>query len=317
MVQTVARQWPALPEATPQSLALWARQITRLLQNNTLAQSGDLGTMASQDANDVAITGGSIAGAAIDDGAIGTAKIADDAVTYAKIQNVSATSRLLGRITSGAGNVEELTGTQATTLLNLFTSALKGLVPASSGGTVNFLRADGTFAAPHIAHVQTNTPSGAGNSDFTSIPAGTDALLLIGSNLTVSTDGARIDLRMSQAASFLAGASDYGWNLAAGNFAAAPSGNGDAADNEITVAIDVGNAAGEYAEFYLLILRPLASGSHKSCFGFVTWRNAAGSYIYGYINGHLLANTNAIDGLRILPSAGNISGVLELWALKS
>ena len=32
----------------------------------------------------------------------------------------------------------------------MFTSGLKGLVPASGGGTTNFLRADGTFAAPAV-----------------------------------------------------------------------------------------------------------------------------------------------------------------------
>lgn len=35
-----------------------------------------------------------------------------------------------------------------TALGNTFTSTLKGLVPASGGGTTNFLRADGTWAAP-------------------------------------------------------------------------------------------------------------------------------------------------------------------------
>ena len=35
--------------------------------------------------------------------------IANDAVSYAKMQNVSATSRVLGRVTAGAGDVEELT----------------------------------------------------------------------------------------------------------------------------------------------------------------------------------------------------------------
>lgn len=35
-----------------------------------------------------------------------------------------------------------------TALSNTFTDVLKGLVPASGGGTTNFLRADGTFAAP-------------------------------------------------------------------------------------------------------------------------------------------------------------------------
>jgi hypothetical protein len=37
------------------------------------------------------------------------ATIAADAVTYAKLQNISATDRLLGRDTAGAGNAEELT----------------------------------------------------------------------------------------------------------------------------------------------------------------------------------------------------------------
>jgi len=45
------------------------------------------------------------------DGSVTTAKIADDAVTYAKIQNVSATDRLLGRSSAGAGDVQEITCT--------------------------------------------------------------------------------------------------------------------------------------------------------------------------------------------------------------
>jgi precorrin-6B methylase 1 len=36
-----------------------------------------------------------------------------DAVTYAKIQNVSATNRLLGRVSAGSGDVEEITCTAA------------------------------------------------------------------------------------------------------------------------------------------------------------------------------------------------------------
>jgi len=74
--------------------------------------------------------------------------IDNDVVTYAKMQNVSATARFIGRVTAGAGDPEELTGTQATTLLNPFTSALQGVAPASGGGTANFLRADGTWATP-------------------------------------------------------------------------------------------------------------------------------------------------------------------------
>jgi microcystin-dependent protein len=79
---------------------------------------------------------------------VATANVDNDAITYAKMQNISATARFLGRFTAGSGDAEEVTGTQATTLLDVFTSGLKGLVPASGGGTTTFLRADGAFAAP-------------------------------------------------------------------------------------------------------------------------------------------------------------------------
>jgi len=84
-----------------------------------------------------------------------SADIGNDQVTYAKIQNISVASRFLGRITAGAGDTEELTGTQATTLLDVFTSALKGLAPSSGGGTTNFLRADGSWTAPTASAIST------------------------------------------------------------------------------------------------------------------------------------------------------------------
>ena len=49
---------------------------------------------------------------------------------------------------TGSGAWDALTTTQATSILNTFTSSAKGLVPASGGGNINFLRADGTWAAP-------------------------------------------------------------------------------------------------------------------------------------------------------------------------
>jgi hypothetical protein len=106
------------------------------------------------DPADIAASAGSAAvlresGSVLGFGTIATAGIADNAVSYAKMQDITATARFVGRITAGAGDPEELTGTQATTLLDVFTSALKGLVPSGSGGsTVNYLRGDGTWQAP-------------------------------------------------------------------------------------------------------------------------------------------------------------------------
>ena len=53
------------------------------------------------------------------DGSIDTAHIGDDQVTYAKIQNVSATDRILGRDSSGAGVIEEITPANLRTMINV------------------------------------------------------------------------------------------------------------------------------------------------------------------------------------------------------
>ena len=71
-----------------------------------------------------AVTGAKIADDAINsehytDGSIDTAHIGDDQVTYAKIQNVSATNRILGRDSSGAGVIEEITPANLRTMINV------------------------------------------------------------------------------------------------------------------------------------------------------------------------------------------------------
>lgn len=96
--------------------------------------------------------------AKLDGVAAGATQNSSDAVLLARANHTgtqaiatvlaAATARFFGRITAAGGPGEELTGTQATSLLDLFTSVLKGLVPASAGGTANFLRADGTWDVP-------------------------------------------------------------------------------------------------------------------------------------------------------------------------
>ena len=73
--------------------------------------------------------------------------VENGAISLAKMANL-ATQRIIGRTTSGTGVPEALTPGQATAILDTFTSTLKGLAPASGGGTSNFLRADGTWTTP-------------------------------------------------------------------------------------------------------------------------------------------------------------------------
>lgn len=81
-----------------------------------------------------------------------TAGLVANAVTNAKLAQV-ATATFKGRTTAGTGDVEDLTATQATALLNAMvgdsgSGGTKGLVPAPvTGDALKFLRGDGTFAA--------------------------------------------------------------------------------------------------------------------------------------------------------------------------
>lgn len=107
--------------------------------------------------------------------------IASGVVSNSKLANV-ATATFKGRTTAGTGSPEDLTATQATALLDTFTSASKGLAPASGGGTSNFLRADGTWAAP---------ATGGGNPgwDFVSYTTAAAATDITVSSLDLATDG--------------------------------------------------------------------------------------------------------------------------------
>ncbi len=76
---------------------------------------------------------------------VGSSQIDNDAVTYAKMQNVSATDRLLGRDTAGAGDAEELTvggGVEFTGAGGIQRSALTGDVTASAGSSATTIAND-------------------------------------------------------------------------------------------------------------------------------------------------------------------------------
>lgn len=102
----------------------------------TWATASGGGGVTDGDKGDITVSGSGAAWT-IDNGAVTVSKMAD-----------LAASTILGNNTGGAAAPIALSAAQATALLDVFTSGAKGLVPASGGGTTNFLRADGTFAAP-------------------------------------------------------------------------------------------------------------------------------------------------------------------------
>ena len=78
---------------------------------------------------------------------IKTKYIANGAVTNPKLAGMTAYT-IKGNNTATLATPSDLTGDLVTALLYTFTDTLQGVVPASGGGTTNFLRADGTWASP-------------------------------------------------------------------------------------------------------------------------------------------------------------------------
>lgn len=73
--------------------------------------------------------------------------IQPNVVSNSKLAQMN-TLTIKGNNTGGSANALDLTVAQVNAILPVFTSTLNGLAPLSGGGTSNFLRADGTWAAP-------------------------------------------------------------------------------------------------------------------------------------------------------------------------
>lgn len=98
-------------------------------------------------------------------------------VALTDLQGVPAAT-WLGNITGGVAPATANTLAQLRTYIGSFTAALAGLVPASGGGAVNFLRADGAWVAPGggggltLLTTEVNLGSGGVSGSFTIAGAG-------------------------------------------------------------------------------------------------------------------------------------------------
>jgi hypothetical protein len=141
----------------PLGASLTAIQALALTNDNFMQVKGGAwtGRTIAQVKTDLSLTGtnsgdqtvtltGSITGSGT--GTFATT-ITSGAVALSHMANLP-TLTLIGNNTGGSAVPAALTVDQVNAMLPAFTSALAGLVPASGGGTVLYLRADGTWAVP-------------------------------------------------------------------------------------------------------------------------------------------------------------------------
>lgn len=112
--------------------------------------------------------------------------------TSANIVDQMAANTVKGNNTGSQASGVDLTGTQVTAMLDTVTSTAKGLAPASGGGTTNFLRADGTWAAVGWAGIagEPTTISGYGITDGVTLTGAqtlTGKSIALGSNTVTMT----------------------------------------------------------------------------------------------------------------------------------
>jgi hypothetical protein len=145
----------------------------------TVATSGSYLDLSARPTlgNSAALNVGTGAGtvAAGDDSRItGALSAAAAATTYQPLDSDLSSIAALTTTTYGRSQLFLADSAADTAQLELFTSALKGLVPASGGGTTNFLRADGTWVAP----------PGGGGGGITNLGIGS----VTGTSLEVTSD---------------------------------------------------------------------------------------------------------------------------------
>lgn len=176
-------------------------------QTITVAASGG-GGLSDGDKGDITVGGSGT-----------TLTIDNDAVTYAKIQNVSATDKVLGRSTAGAGDIEEIACTAAgRALLDDADAAAQrttlGLGSLATASTVN----NGNWSGTDLAVANGGTGASDAATARTNLDAAATAHNHAASEITSGTvDTARLGSGTADSTTFLRG--DQTW--------ATPSGGSD------------------------------------------------------------------------------------------
>lgn len=284
---------------------------------------------AKLDDSQAGATGLAVLGAASE----AAARAAIGAVIGTDVQAYDADLAAIAALTTtsyGRALLELADAAALTAALNAFTSTLKGAVPASGGGTSNFLRADGTWAAPAggsgaLAYLGTHNlsaVSGVDIEDFAGL-SNKGKIILEFEDITFSVDGGGLSLLFKLNGTYQSGANSYKWSRRAMWSPTTASNTGSNADSSFPMiaagAGAVGSAAGEGMSATVELLNPFDAVGWKRAFHKACWADDQAGNRFGYADGQVAYYgtdyANALGGVRVSPSSGTMSGKIHVYAV--
>jgi len=162
--------------------------------------------------------------------------------------------------------------------------------------------------------VASTTVSAAANADLAFDSTAWQILFLYGTEIVIATGGQTLAVQFSQSSTFLEDASDYSYVS-----------SGHHTNNSTTPVV---YAQSDNAHTHIFLIPQIANGSFVASItnfngGFNARisarvsgeRTTSAAEATVTSSGRLEANTDAIDGVRILSSSGNISGTFMLYGL--
>ena len=204
----------------------------------------------------------------------------------------------------------------AGTAYELLTAGTAGEVLTSNGpdAALSYRQAGG------LVLLQTQTASASATIDFTSsIDSTYTSYVLRWVDVVPAVDGVVLRLRVSIAASFKSGASDYKWAAVsvAGDSASA-TGSVNASDGEILLSpiLEQGNGTGESTSGEITIANPSGTALYKQIRWNASTMNSSAVQCSHVGAGIYQSGVQAVDGLRFIFFSGNItSGVFKLYGV--
>lgn len=171
--------------------------------------------------------------------------------------------------------------------------------------------------------INTQTVSGVAQIDVTAALTANDfdKYEIDLSEIQPSVDGASLFMRISQSATFRAGALDYGWTQGGSSSGAASYANGAPTDTKMQIAGSLSNVSPRNFCATVEFTNPAGTSFAKV----FNWRGGYLSSVPTYLSvlgfglyagGTSGSATAAIDGVRFLPSSGNLSGRATLYGVR-